>query len=92
MGRLYLHETILSFSAQFSPDTGRSPVKARAGRTPLDRRLEGRLSALGLFTATVIFEIGVDKAVDLSVHDRLNVAVLISGAGILRKCIRHENV
>ena len=37
-------------------------------------------------------EVGVDEAVDVAVHDRVDVAHLVAGTGVLREGVRHENV
>ena len=45
-----------------------------------------------LFFARDMLEIGVDKSVDLTVHDSINVAFLVAGTVVLDKGVGHEYV
>lgn len=43
-------------------------------------------------SAAELFKIGVDKAVNVAVHNRLNIAGFKAGAVILNKGVGHENI
>ena len=39
-----------------------------------------------------VFQVSIDKAVDLAVHDRVDVSVLVAGSGVLSESVGHKYV